>query len=169
MTNELPDQVFKTAGYRVHHWASLGDHDITVLHKEPFRFTWLATQVVTFVFLIRRPVESFPQVLSDYPALRRFAGEHKQTFLPFGIQCGYALLPIYMAEAFPDALVESIRSTYRKRWCVFHMPSLLNTNTGRVVTLDRQYFWGRLYRDYVRTTVHEAASMVFSQNDASNR
>jgi hypothetical protein len=169
MSNELPDQVFKAAGYQVHHWTGLGDSDITVLHKEPFRFAWFATQVITFVFLIRRPVETFSQALDDYPALRKFAGEHKRTFLPFGIQCGYALLPIYIAQIFPESLIESIRSTYKKRWCVFHTPSLLSMSTGRVVTLDRHYLWGCIYRDYIRATVHEAANMVFSRTDNSSR
>ena len=168
MMNEPSDQMFETAGYRVHHWVGLGDGDITVLHREPFRFAWLGTQVVTFVFLICRPVESFSQMLDDYPALRKFAGEHKQTWLPFGFQCGYALLPIYMAQAFPEALIESTRSTYKKRWCVFHTPSLLNMSTGRVVTLDRPYFWGCLYRDYTRTTIHEVGNMVFRRKDAVN-
>jgi hypothetical protein len=167
MTNELPDRAFETAGYRVHHWAGLGDNDIRVLHKEPFRFTWLATQLVTFVFLIRRPVGRFSEALDDYPALRKFAGEHKRTFLPFGFQCGYALLPIYIAETFPEGLIEETRSTYKKRWCVFHTPSLLNAGTGRLVTLDHRYFWGFIYRHYLRATVDEVAHMVISRTELS--
>jgi hypothetical protein len=88
--------------------------------------------------------------------------------LPFGFQCGYALLPIYIAQAF-QALIESTRFTYKKRWCMFHTPSLLNMSTGRVVTLDRPYFWGCLYRDYIRTTIHEVRNMGFSRKDAVNR
>lgn len=160
MSSELSDQVFKTAGYQVHQWAGLGEGDITVLHKEPFRFTWFATKLVTFVFLIRRPIETLSQAQEDYPSLRKFAGEHKRTFLPFGIQCGYALLPIYIAQTFPEALIEEVRSTYRKRWCVFHTPSLLNISTGRVVTLEHPYLWGRIYRDYLRATIDEIADRV---------
>jgi hypothetical protein len=163
MTHELPDQAFETAGYWVHHWAGLGENDIRVLHKEPFRFTWLATRLVTFVFLIQRPIEDFSEALDDYPLLREFAGEHKRTSLPCGFQCGYALLPIYIARAFPEGLIEETRSTYKKRWCVFHIPSLLNADTGRLVTLDGHYLWGLIYRHYLRATVDEVAHMVINR------
>jgi hypothetical protein len=166
VNSEHSDQVFKSAGYQVHHWAGLGESSITVLQKEPFRLSWLATQLVTFVFLIRRPVEAFAQVLDDYPALRSFAGEHQRTFLPVGIQCGYALLPIYMAHTFPEALIESTRSTYKKRWCVFYIPSLFNLTTQRVIALERRYFWGCIYRGYIGATIQEAANMISGRTDA---
>ena len=169
MNIQLSDQLFKTAGYQVHHWAGLGENDVVVLHKEPLRLSWLATQLVTFVFLIRRPVDSFSQMLDDYSALRNFAGEHKRTFLPFGIQCGYALLPIYMAQTFPEALIENTRSTHKKRWCVFHVPSLLNTTTGQVITLERRFFWGCIYRDYIGATVQESVNLISDRKDAPYR
>ncbi len=167
MGNESSDHVFETAGYQVHHWAGLGERDVVVLHKEPFRFAWFATKLVTYVFLIRRSVETVQQIRDDYPALRAFAGEHKRTLLPFAFQCGYALLPVYVSETFPDALTEAIRSTYKKRWCVFHVPSLLEVGTGRLHSLERKSFWGCVYRRYIQATVDEVANVVLSQHGPS--
>jgi hypothetical protein len=73
MRSEPSGLPFERAGYQIHHWAGPGGGDVLVLQKEPFRFSWLATRLVTFVFLIRQRVETYPQVLHDYPALRKFA------------------------------------------------------------------------------------------------
>lgn len=150
---------FEARGWRVHTWARDGREDL-VLQREPFRLRWFATQLVTFVYVARRAPGSWDEVQRDYAPFRKFAGDHKRTILPLGIQCGYALLPVYVADAFPDALCADVRSRFVKRWCVMHVPSLLESGTGRLHTLDTGSIWGALYRGYVRDTIAEAAAAL---------
>lgn len=142
-----------------HSWL-LDDKPVTVLHREPFRFKWFATQVVTFVFVIHRKPEDIASIDADYAALLKFASQHKRTWLPFAVQCGYALLPIYVADSFSDSLTNEIKTRFKKRWCVFHVPSLLDTSTGSVQTLEHESFRGCIYRDYIHTTVVQVANAV---------
>ena len=139
---------FETAGWIVHRWCYKNSKEITVLQREPFRFSWIATQLVTYVYLIPCGVRAFSEVTDDYASLRKFAGDNKRTLLPFTLQCGYAILPIYISDSFPDQVIEDVRTTYKKRWCVAHAPSLLETETGRLHTLQAKSFWGCVYRKF---------------------
>jgi hypothetical protein len=150
---------FTRLGYDVQHWRH-GDADVLVLQKEPFRLQWIATQLVTFVFLIPRTVQNYDEIVDDYRSLRGYAGDHKRTWLPFGFQCGYALLPIYLGTGFNEALRASIRSTYKRRWCVFHAPSLFDLESRELTTLATKSFWGCIYRSFVTETVAEVVRVI---------
>ena len=155
----IGDNGFRSADWWIHSWTFNGT-PVRILHREPFRLTWVATQLVTYVFIINRRPENYESIDADYEAMRAFASQHKRTWLPFAFQCGYALLPIYVGESFNDLLVRHVENRFKKRWCVFHVPSLLDSSTGHVHTLHRKSFWGCIYRDYIRTTVIQVASAV---------
>jgi hypothetical protein len=147
------------AQWWTHSW-SLNDDPVTVLHREPFRLKWLATKLVTFVFVINRTPSDIASIDADYAAMRIFASQHKRTWIPFTIQCGYALLPIYVGKSFSNTLIHEIHSRFKKRWCVFHLPSLLDSDNGTVHTLQHNSFWGCVYRDYIHATVYQVADAV---------
>ncbi len=149
---DVPRGDFESQGWTVHAWNYANQH-VTVLQREPFRMKWIATKLVTYVFLIHRTPKDYLSVLSDYPALRQFAGDHKQTWLPFGVQCGYALLPIYIGRGFPEYLIGDIRTTYRKRWCVLHVPSLFDLDSGQAFTLQAKSLWGCVYRNFIEDSI----------------
>ena len=151
---------FEAAGWTVHRWRYKNDKEVTVLQREPFRISWFATRLVTYVFLIPREVEAFSEIVDDYASLRKFAGKNKRTLIPFTLQCGYAILPIYISDSFPQQVIEDVRTTYKKRWCVFYAPSLLETETGRLHTLKAKSFWGCAYRKYIQSTIGEIVGMV---------
>jgi len=48
----------------------------------------MATQLVTYGFIIQTTPKDYLSILDDYAAMRKFAGKHKKTLLPFTIQCG---------------------------------------------------------------------------------
>jgi len=99
---EIPEaDKFEAAGWIVHRWQYPNDTEVMVLQREPFRVSWIATQLVTYVYLIPRGVAAYSEIIDDYASLREFAGENKRTFLPFWLQCGYAVLPIYIHASFP--------------------------------------------------------------------
>jgi GNAT superfamily N-acetyltransferase len=143
---------FEALGWMVHDWRYSGQ-EVTVLHREPFRWRWIATQVVTYIFPIRRTPENYQSVLDDYADLRTFAAEFKQTWIPIGLQCGYALLPIYLGRGFSPALVTEIERNVQKRWCVAYVPSLFDVETRQLHTLGTKSFWGCVYRPYIRATI----------------
>ncbi len=145
------------AGWEQHAWR-FQNQDVTVFHREPFRLSWVATKLVTYVFVIQRTPDSYQSVLSDYVELRRFAGENKISRLPFSLQLGYALLPIYVGTGFVDDLINEVESTYIKRWCVMHIPSLFDTRTSACHTLNTRSFWGCVYREFVSETIAKATS-----------
>jgi len=150
---------FASRGWSVHSWP-YADQNVTVLQREPFRFTWFATKLVTFVYVINRTPDNYQSILDDYTALRKFASDHKKTLLPFAFQCGYALLPIYIGQSFSESLIADIRTTYKKRWCVFHAPSLLESDTGCLHSLEAKSFWGCVYRNFINTTVTDIATTL---------
>ena len=164
----IPDSsVFESAGWVVHPWRDMKGQDVTVLHREPFRVSWFATRLVTYVFLIPRDVDNYADIIDEYASFRKFAGENKRTLLPFGIQCGYAILPVYMEDSFPNQLVEDVRSIYKKRWCVLYLPSLLETQTARLHTLEAKSFWGCIYRNYLRATLGEVVNLLLESRSAA--
>lgn len=160
MLNIPETHEFEAADWIVHRWQYKNGEEVMVLQREPFRISWFATQLVTYVYLLPRKVDTFSEIVADYAMLRKFAGENKRTLIPFTLQCGYAILPIYINESFPQHVIEDVRSTYKKRWCVFHAPSLLETGTGQLHTLQAKSFWGCIYRKYIQSTVGEIAGIV---------
>lgn len=164
-----PDAIFADMGFTVHHWDTSQTGQVTALQREPFRLTWAATKLVTFVFLVHTDVTEYSDIVDQYPQLLDFAKRHKRTVLPKGIQCGYALLPIYIAESFEARLQERVRTDFKKRWCVFHVPALLEIATSNIVTLRHGSFWGEMYRDYVRATTLDVANAVVQTARAGGR
>ena len=139
-----------------HDW-QLRHQNVTVLHSEPFRWSWFATTLVTYVFVIHETPDSYASLMNDYTSLRDFARNHKQTRLPFSLQSGLAILPIYIGDDFDADLIKHVESTYRKRWCVIHIPSLYDRQTNAFYTLDDNYLWGGAYRDFVSAAIHRVA------------
>jgi hypothetical protein len=115
MPTELNLTDLEADGWAVESWHYRGQ-DVTVLHREPFRLHWFATQLVTFVFIIDGVPKDYHAMLDDYAALRRYAGQHKQTLLPFGLQCGYAILPIYVGEGFSETQKAIVRSRISRKF-----------------------------------------------------
>ena len=157
-----PDTVFVDMGFTVHHWDDTQLGHVTALQKEPFRLRWYATQLVTFVFIIDSQITTYSEIEELYSHLLEFAKKHKRTLLPRGLQCGYALLPIYIADRFESSVRDRVRTTFKKRWCVFHVPSLYEIATGDTVTLeDGSRWWGKLYWKYIRTTIRDVTDSIF--------
>lgn len=150
---------FDRSQWWFHTWNRDGQK-IQVLHREPFRWRWLGTQMVTFVFLVDRAPESLETVVSDFESMHQFASQQKKTWLPFGFQCGFALLPIYIGEAFPDALVEEIRGCNRSSYCVLRIASLLDLQSGTVHTLEQRFLWGCVYRSYLLATIQHVTTAL---------
>ncbi|MDB2526659.1 hypothetical protein N9X53_08225 [Mariniblastus sp.] len=143
--------------WSVQSW-DLRGHPTTVLQLEPFRLSWIATRLVTFVHVIRRTPDDYQSVLDDYNALRKYAGKHKRSFLPFAFQCAYALLPIYVGRQFSESLIADIHNQYKKRWCILHVPSLFDTDTAELHTLKAKSYWGCIYRPFIDETIAEIAA-----------
>ena len=146
-------------GWQRHDW-NLGNRSVTVSQCEPFRWSWLATKLVTYVFVVQDAPDSYASLLDDYDALRGFARDHKKTRIPFSLQAGFALLPIYVGDNFDLELVSQIESTYKKRWCVMHIPSIFDTQTNTCHTLGVNFFWGCVYRDFVPDTIRRVAQQL---------
>lgn len=153
------EEEFDAAQWAFHPW-SLHDRPVRALHREPFRLRWVATQLVTFVFVIDHQPIDMASIDEDYASMRQFASQHKKTWLPVGFQCGYALLPIYVGHAFAEPLIHEIQNRFRKRWCVFHVPSLLDADTGEVHTLTQGSYWGTVYRPFIHNTVDQVSRAV---------
>jgi hypothetical protein len=147
--------------YNLYEWKHR-DVDVLVLHKEPVRIRWMATKLLTFIFLIPRNIWSYAQILEDYGYLLEFARNHKRSWLPLGFHCGYALLPIYIGSAFDKSLKEINRFKFKKHWCIFHVPSLLDMKSRELVSLTTPPFAGDLfYFPFISQTIFEVAEMVF--------
>lgn len=157
--NNAAESKYLRLGYNVQPWRHR-DADVLVLHREPFRIKWLASQLVTFVFLIPRTIQHYEEIIDDYRSLRGYAGDHKRTWLPMGFQCGYALLPVYLGVGFNEPLKASIRSIFKKRWCVYNVPSLFDLESHELTTVAAKSFWGCIYRSYVSETVLEVAGVL---------
>jgi hypothetical protein len=161
MTLDLPDDlVFRRMGFDVHHWTMPEGYEATALQKEPFRLEWFLTQVVTYVFFIDGERTTIERVQRDFDPLFAFAKAHKRTPLPRGLQCGYALLPIYLGTSFDDELRRHVRAVPKKRWCVSHVPTLFDLETRRLDTVTRTSMWGRMYADYIYRTIAETTQVL---------
>jgi hypothetical protein len=153
----LPPQAdFAALGFDV---LPFGDGGLA-LRREPFRVSWIFTQLVTFVFLIPRQVESWDEMMADYDELRAFGSRHKKTWLGRGFQCGYALLPIYVGSDFALELHQVVQTKAKKRWSMFHVPSLLDLGSATCGTLASDQFWGVIYRSYIKESIVSVADVV---------
>lgn len=138
-----------------------------VLHREPFRLSWIATQMVTFAFVIDYTPDDYDELLRDYDDFRKFASRHKKTFLPIGFQCGYCLLPIYVGHGFSQLLIGSIRSKrhYRSLSCTVFQPSLFDVQSHLLHTQELSY--GIVYRRFVSETITQIAEKLSHERYAA--
>ena len=160
-------RILEAAGWLVHPWRDAEGRDVTVLHREPFRISWWATRLVTYVFLVPGSVDDYASILAEYAAFRKFAAENRRTLLPPGMQCAYAILPVYLGNSFPSQLVKDVNSIYQKRWCMLYLPSLLETQTAHLHTLESKSLWGCAYRDYLRATLGEVVNFLSENRSAA--
>ena len=145
--------------WRHYDW-NLRKRNVTVLHSEPFRSSWYATKLVSFAFVIDDTPDSYESVMDDYVALRSFASNHKKTRLPISFGAGFALLPIYVGAGFNSELVSKIKSTYKKRWCSLHVPTLYDIRTSECHTPVRNSVWGCIYREFISDTIRSIAEQL---------
>ena len=143
-------------GWQRHDW-EFHNQIVTVLQREPFRWSWFATKLVTCVFVIHDTPDSYASILDDYNPLHAFSRDHKKTRIPFSLQAGFAILPIYVGKGFSEELISQIKTKHKKRWCVMHIPSLFDTETNTCHTLCTNSFWGCVYRDFISDVIHRVA------------
>ena len=113
------------------------------------------------MFIIDSQITTYSEIEELYSHLLEFAKKHKRTLLPRGLQCGYALLPIYIADRFESSVRDRVRTSFKKRWCVLHVASLYEIATGDTVTLEDGSRWGKLYWKYIRTTIRDVTDSIF--------
>ena len=119
-------------------------------YDKQFRWSWMATQLNTFVV-----ATDLGQDPADVPTLQRHAYEsfalakrHYRGW-PRGLQSGLAVVQVLLSRRLdPAAVAYCRRLEAGKKWAGFVVPVVADPTTGEVHRFERKPMWGRIYFSY---------------------
>lgn len=133
--------------------AEIGGLEAVVARRA--RFHWTATRVHVFVFLFETPALTRGRAEELAAAANAFAKANKGG-LPAGLQTGSLAVPVFIAEGDAGEAKEWVRTEpAKKRWGVFELPTVIETETGDVAYREERGVWGAAYDALLRRIVEE--------------
>jgi hypothetical protein len=121
---------------------------------------WVSgTYLVSGIFPIEKDLLTVEQITAQIPSLYSSTKSNKQTKWPRGI-CGYYLIPIYIAEAFNQNVIDWVHSSHPYRWAIWHEP-ILYCNGDNSAHLRKDYgIYGQSFRPYLFNIIKNALFAV---------
>ncbi len=126
----------------------VGGIPCTIGYTKQFRWSWIATQLNTFIFIgetnnkiDKSVIESFSTACYKY-ALKNNKG------WPRGLQAAVSSVAILKGDNIESSAIQFCESLSKKHWSAFEIPILYNTAHKKVIRYKSNPLWGRIYFPY---------------------
>ncbi len=120
----------------------------TIGYNKKFKWSWMATQLNTFIFIgetgalvTREVIEDFSKQCFNY-ALKNNKG------WPRGLQSGIGSIALIAGNNFTPDAIEWCEKVSKKHWSAFEIAMLYHVEEKRAIRFQKQPIWGRLYFSY---------------------
>ena len=131
----------------------IGDIPCAIGYIKKFRWSWIATQMNTFVIIgsttatiDREAIETFSKNCYGY-SLKNNMG------WPRGWQAGVASIAILAGENIEPPAIEFCETISKKHWSAFEIPIIHNVLENKTYRFIKNPVWGRIYFPYLATLI----------------
>jgi hypothetical protein len=134
--------------------AELGAGEVLVARRSQFRWSWMATQMVSFAVLHEAPSVS-ADFAAEYAAEALEYARRNKGGLPRGLQSGVMAFPVIASAAIEPAAADWARERPRKHWAMEENPVLADTAARQAYRYEGTIAWGRIYSSFRRETMEK--------------
>ena len=134
---------------------SILDLPSVIGYDKQFRWSWMATQMNTFVVasdlkdesITTQTIESHIKQSFDYSS-QKYRG------WPRGLQSGVGVISILISEnVTEEAKIYCKKLKSGKKWAAFTIPVVIDASTKEVFFFDKKPMWGMIYFPYFRQII----------------
>ena len=122
--------------------------ECTVGYSKQFKWSWMATQLNTFVFIAstdkhidKALIERFSESCFEY-ALKNNKG------WPRGLQSGVGSIAILKGNTVDQGAQDFCENLTKKHWSAFEIPVIYNNTNNSVIRYLKRPIWGTIYFPY---------------------
>jgi hypothetical protein len=120
----------------------------SVGYNKQFRWSWLATQLNTFVFIGATDQPVNQTLIEGYSnGCYEYAIKNNKGW-PRGIQAGVGSIAILKGKTIDEAAQGFCEKPSKKHWSAFEIPVIYNTATKEVIKYLKKPIWGTIYFPY---------------------
>ncbi len=140
--------------------ATIAGIPCTAGYIKKFKWSWLATQLNTFITIGETDNLITKEVLEDFSshcykyALKNHKGR------PRGLQAGVGSIAILAGNNITEEAIKWCEKTSKKHWSAFEIPVLYRPSEKLAVRYLKQPVWGRLYFPYFTETIDMITSRL---------
>jgi hypothetical protein len=140
----------ETLGFKHAGEAVLAGQACPVYRKSEFRWSWFATRLHTFVFVLE-----LPQAITDDQAKaiaeagRDYAVRNKGGLIR-GLQTGSTAVPVLLMDGVHEQVAQWAAAPQRLRFAVGLFPIVADYDRSRVAYRVKPQKWGRVYEAFLR-------------------
>jgi hypothetical protein len=120
----------------------------SVGYDKQFRWSWLATQLNTFIFIgatdqliDKALIEGFSNGCYEY-SIKNHKG------WPRGLQAGVGSIAILKGKTIDEGARAFCEKPSKKHWSAFEIPVIFNTANNQVIKYLKKPIWGTIYFPY---------------------
>lgn len=144
--------VLKNAGIYLGE-ATINGIPCSIGYIKEFRWSWVATQLNTFVIIGNTDNTIDKQAIEDFStSCFQYATKNNKGW-PRGIQAGIASIAILQGDKIDNSAINFCEKFSKKHWSAFEIPIVFNTNEKKAFRFTSKPLWGAIYIPYFIKTI----------------
>lgn len=144
------------AGFKVSHKVLLRDSTVAELAGSRTQFSWKSLTALSQHMVVRhfeRPAVRDGEAL--FESAFRFGKRANRVPLIRGVQFGYVIFPVLLAEKPGHKILQKVAKPPAKRWALFEFPVVVDLSNGKAAYFQGTAKWGALYYSDFRRVIQE--------------
>jgi hypothetical protein len=142
-----PEQILKSQGIFLQS-AEINGFPVAIGYIKEFRWSWIGTQLNTFLFIADCTKDVDRLVIEKYSATcLQYALKNNKGW-PRGFQSGVGSIAVLRGNRIKNDAIEHCQNVIKKHWSAFEVAVVYNQEEKRLVKYKKQPIWGRLYFPY---------------------
>ncbi len=141
---------------------SINGRSTKIGYDKQFRWSWMATQLNTFIVAVDFGVEEVT-VATLEDVMNEAYGYSKQHYngWPRGLQSGIGVIVILISENVSQEAIDYCNGLKAgKKWAGFSIPVAIDATTQQAYFFKKYQMWGRIYFPYFDELIKYLTSMV---------
>lgn len=139
---------------------TIGGIICSIGYIKKFKWSWLATQLNTFVIIgpvndkiDKGVIEKFSTACFEY-SLKNHKG------WPRGLQAGVGSIAILQGSVMDNEAKEFCEKLSKKHWSAFEIPVLYNLDEKKTIRFIKKPIWGTIYFPFFTKTIDSITSQL---------
>lgn len=133
------------------------DKPSVIGYEKKFKWSWMATQLNTFIIASDFTNEEINQTLIEKHLKESFKYA-KQNYKgwPRGFQSGLGVISILISDKIDEESKEyCLKLKSGKKWAGFAIPVVINSETKEIYSFEKNPLWGRIYFPHFKKIIND--------------